>query len=92
MSMKRSKPVTRRSRSSADSKLGAKKAEAKFDWDEHVANAPDAHFVTYSLNSKFERSQLIEHSKFGRGIVTNVDGARIEVLFQEGTKKLSHVA
>lgn len=89
MSMKRAKPVTRRKKA-GDSATGSKKSEAKFDWDDHVANAPDAHFLVYSMASRFDRSQLLDHSKFGRGIVTAVDGARIEVLFKEGPKKLSH--
>ena len=89
MSMKRTKAVSRRGKDS-DGPVFNKKGEAKFDWDEHVANAPDAHFLAYSLSSKFERSQLIDHTKFGRGIVTAVDGSRIEVLFKEGPKKLGH--
>ena len=41
---------------------------------------------------KLSPKALIKHSKFGKGLVIGVDGARIEVLFEDGTKKLAHSA
>ena len=30
------------------------------------------------------------HAKFGKGIVVDVEPSRVEVLFQDGPKKLAH--
>lgn len=92
--MKRSKTASKRAPSSrelAKSPLFAnKKDEPKHNWKEQVGGAPDNAFVPYALATKYERGALISHSKFGRGIVTAVDDRRIEVLFEEGAKKLGH--
>ncbi|HEY2509248.1 MAG TPA: hypothetical protein VGI39_00195 [Polyangiaceae bacterium] len=48
--------------------------------------------MPYSLATRFAKGQLVTHPKFGKGIVVHVEGARIEVLFEEGPKKLGHAA
>jgi hypothetical protein len=95
MSMKRSKSASKRAPSNrelAKSPLFSTKkdAEPKFNWKEHVGNAPDSAFLPYALSTKYERGALINHSKFGKGVVTAVDDKRIEVTFEEGPKKLGH--
>jgi hypothetical protein len=52
---------------------------------------PGEAFVPFALTSKYAKGDLILHSKFGKGIVVAVEGARIEVLFQDGKKKLGHM-
>ena len=69
---------------------GGKKDETKWSWKEHVASQADSAFVPYSMATTFQRGALISHAKFGRGVVTNVDDKRIDVLFEEGAKKLGH--
>ena len=93
--MKRTKQYSRRgpsSREMAHSPLfSAKKEDApKFTWKEHVAGAADDAFTDYALATRYERGALIRHPKFGRGIVAAVEDKRIDVLFEEGTKKLGH--
>jgi len=46
---------------------------------------------TYSPSTKFELGDVLEHPTFGRGVATAVkDGAKIEVLFETGSKTLIH--
>jgi len=46
--------------------------------------------VAYRATERFGVDQIIEHSKFGRGLVKRVDGSKVEVLFQSGAKLLAH--
>ncbi|HRI68501.1 MAG TPA: hypothetical protein PK156_29935 [Polyangium sp.] len=46
--------------------------------------------AAYRATERFTVDQVIEHSKFGRGIVKRVDGSKVEVLFQSGAKLLAH--
>jgi len=92
MSMKRSKqaPKGRRSDSRDDSSGVKKTATAAIDWEAKVANQPDADFMAYDINASFAKGALIKHDIFGKGLVTQADRQRIEVVFQEGAKKLAH--
>jgi hypothetical protein len=97
MSMKRTKQAGRRSAKEADSEgFGFAKPKAPEEpalvWDEQVAGKPDDQFVPYAISRVFERMNLIQHPSFGKGVVTAVEGKRIVVLFQDGTKKLGHGA
>lgn len=42
----------------------------------------------YSPGAKFEVGALVEHVKFGVGIVTGIEPNRVEILFEEGPRKL----
>lgn len=45
---------------------------------------------SYNLNASFEKDDIIEHTKFGTGIVLAVmQPKKIEVLFKEGAKLLA---
>jgi hypothetical protein len=93
MSMKRSKQrssgQSRYSGGEDDSPAWAKPAEPDPSWDD-IAARPDDAFVPFVLSSRYAKGDLIVHSKFGKGIVLAVEGTRIEVLFQDGKKKLGH--
>ena len=56
-----------------------------------IESRPAESFVPFALSSRFAKGDLILHSKFGKGIVLSVEGTRIEVLFQDGKKKLGHM-
>jgi hypothetical protein len=46
---------------------------------------------TYSPTSTYAQGDFLEHPTFGRGVATAVkDGAKIEVLFESGSKTLIH--
>ncbi len=94
MSIKRTKHTSYGSRNrdypSSGPFSSAKAAEPQKTWAEHLEGKADDAFVPYALTSKFEKGAFLTHPKFGRGVVLNVEGARIEVLFEEGLKKLGH--
>jgi len=47
-------------------------------------------FIPFVLASRYSKGDLILHPKFGRGLVLGVESTRIDVLFQDGKKKLGH--
>jgi hypothetical protein len=91
MSMKRSKQRSSGSTrySGKDDDAWAKPAEPEPQWSE-VEGKPDESFVPFALSSRYAKGDLILHPKFGKGLVLGVEGTRIEVLFQDGKKKLGH--
>jgi len=61
-------------------------------WKDAVAGRPDEDFVPYAISKTFSQGDLLNHPKFGKGVVLTVDGEKMFVLFQEGIKKLVHAA
>ncbi len=94
MSIKRVKQVSRgpRSRDEGSSFLTPRAPEKQWVWTEDVAAQPETSFVPYALTTTFAKGAFLLHSKFGKGVVTNVEGPNIDVLFEEGSKKLRHTA
>ncbi|NUQ72430.1 MAG: hypothetical protein HUU21_02640 [Polyangiaceae bacterium] len=93
MSIKRSKQVNYKSKFQDAPTAGPfapKPADPELSWAEHMAGKENATFTPYALTSKYEKGALIQHPKFGKGIVTQVEGTKVEVCFEEGTKKLGH--
>jgi hypothetical protein len=90
MSMKRTKQKSVGKEKDAETDFWAKPATPEKSWEEAVENQPDGDFVPYVMSERFAKGQLILHSKFGKGIVMDVETARVEILFQEGKKKLGH--
>jgi hypothetical protein len=92
MSMKRTKQVSygRDRDRGEDSPFGNKPTEAPPDWKTDVEPKPDDAFVPYALDKKFAKGALISHPKFGKGIVSDVNAGKIDVIFQDGVKKLGH--
>jgi hypothetical protein len=94
MSMKRSKqrtsgPTRGGATAEDDPPSWAKPGEPEPTWAE-VEGKPDESFVAFALSSRYAKGDLILHPKFGKGKVVGVEGTRIEVLFQDGKKKLGH--
>ena len=93
MSIKRSKQVNYKSKfqdAPTTGPFAAKPADPELSWAEHMAGKEDASFAPYALTAKYEKGALIQHPKFGKGVVTVVEGTKVEVCFEEGTKKLGH--
>jgi hypothetical protein len=92
MSMKRTKQ--RSSGSGRDSEDNApawgKPADPEPTWAD-VEGKPDDAFVPFVLSTRYAKGALLRHPKFGKGLVLGVEGTRIEVLFQDGKKKLGLV-
>ena len=68
----------------------AKPTQPEKTWEEHVAEKPDDAFTPYNMADKYAKGQLLLHAKFGKGVVVDADALRVEILFQEGKKKLGH--
>lgn len=68
----------------------AKPKEPEKSWAEHIEGKKDEAFLPYAMTARFAKGQLLAHPKFGKGVVVHVEGQRIEVLFEEGPKKLGH--
>jgi hypothetical protein len=63
------------------------KAEAFYE--EIMARVDPSTAVPYSMDDKFHKSQLIDHPKFGLGLVTSIVlPNKIKVAFKEGNKLL----
>jgi hypothetical protein len=92
MSMKRSKEVRRRGRETEgdDGFFSSKPAAKQWDWEKDVGPQPDELFAKYGPKERYTRDALLMHPKFGKGVVIDVDPARVEVLFQDGPRKLAH--
>ncbi len=92
MSIKRSKQrsFSAREQEEAETGLGAKKVEPVKVWADETAGKDDAAFTPYAPTARFAKGALVLHSKFGKGLVVLVEGTRIEVLFEDGVKKLGH--
>jgi hypothetical protein len=69
----------------------AKPAEPERKWEE-IADKPDAEFTPYAMTARFAKGALIAHPKFGKGLVVAVEATNVQVLFQDGLKKLGHGA
>lgn len=90
MSMKRTKQRTGGREKDIETDFWKKPDEPEKTWVEHVEPQPEDAFVPYVLTERFDKGQLVLHTKFGKGIVTDVEPSRVEILFQEGKKKLGH--
>ena len=58
-------------------------------WEETLGDRDLSNPSPYSFNGLFKESELIDHKKFGCGLVMRLMGeGKMEVLFKEGTKVL----
>ncbi len=91
MSIKRSRDFSRRPTPDyKETSAAPKRAARRLSFDSDVASRPAESAVAYGALYRHAKDDLIEHKVFGRGIVTRVEGERIEVLFRDGIKKLAH--
>lgn len=93
MSMKRAKEVRRGPKDSGgddDGFFSPKPAAKTWDWEKDVASQPDEAFAAYAATTRFAKEAFVTHPKFGKGVVVDADAQRVEVLFQDGAKKLAH--
>ena len=88
--MKRAKQKTPGKEKDGETDFWAKPATPEKTWEESVEGKPDGDFTLYAMTERFTKAQLVLHPKFGKGIVMEVEAARVEILFQEGKKKLGH--
>jgi hypothetical protein len=89
MSMKRSKQRNSGPDRTSEDDAWAKPVDPEPTWAD-VASKPDESFTPFALSSRYAKGDLISHPKFGKGLVLDAEATRIEVLFQDGKKKLGH--
>ena len=91
MSMKRTKQRGTGGRDKdTDTDFWAKPSEPEKSWEQHVDGKSDDTYTQYTLSARYTKGQLVVHTKFGKGVVVDADAARVEILFQDGKKKLGH--
>ena len=90
MSMKRAKQRTGGRDQDIETDFWKKPTEPEKTWEQQVADKPDDTIAPYSMATKYEKGQFVLHSKFGKGVIVDVEAQRVEILFQEGKKKLGH--
>ena len=90
MSMKRTKQKSTGKEKDGEIDFWAKPATPEKTWEEATEGKEDSEFTPYAMTERFTKGQLILHPKFGKGVVMDVETARVEILFQEGKKKLGH--
>ena len=61
-----------------------------WDWEKDVSALPDDSFAKYAPTARYAKEALVVHPKFGKGVVIDVEAVKVEVLFQDGPKKLAH--
>lgn len=91
MSIHRPKRATSRTR--ADSASKDRPSNPSFKppkWKDVVGDKPDASFAPYAPANTYAQDALVAHAKFGKGLVLEVDGNKIHILFEEGVRKLLH--
>ena len=75
---------------SAPKTIGSERT-AKRVWKDLGSSDPASSGKPYTPRSKFSVDDVLAHAKFGRGFVRKVsDEGWIEVLFEEGLKRLAH--
>jgi hypothetical protein len=57
------------------------------DWATAVADK-DKPKRPYAADARFERGELLEHSKFGVGVVLGTEPGKVVILFESGVRKL----
>ena len=90
MSIHRPKRPSSRKADSAPPRGSSSSAPKPPKWKDVVADKPDSAFAAYAPASRYEKDALIAHSKFGKGIVVEVDGNKVHILFEQGVLKLLH--
>lgn len=90
MSMKRTKAKTSGKEKDGPTDFWAKPVVPEKTWEESTTDKPDDAFTPYGMGATFTKGQLVAHSKFGKGVVTDVEPVRVEILFQDGKRKLGH--
>jgi hypothetical protein len=72
-------------------KISKANAARGLEWDKRVLGQIESSFTVYTPRTHFKLDELIRHSKFGDGFVSEVNpDGKIAVIFREGPKTLVH--
>lgn len=65
-------------------------ARKEREWSEALAARAGDPALPYRTTQRFSEGQILEHVKFGRGLVRRVNDGKIEVVFKDGVRLLAH--
>jgi hypothetical protein len=74
----------------ASSAAAARLAE-RSRWEHAVLGKEPELFAPYAMTTTFAEGQLVEHVRFGRGVVIDArEAGKVEILFADAARKLAH--
>ncbi len=80
--------ATKKKRTSGTRRATAAKSLEK-QWETAMAEKDQGNSRPYLMDGSFEENEVIDHSKFGYGIVIQLEkGGKMQVLFKDGPKRL----
>ena len=88
--MKRTKTQTKGSAKDGPVDFWAKPVAPEKTYEEAMEGKTDDDFKPWAMNVRFAKGDLLSHPKFGKGVVTEAEAGRVEIMFADGKKKLGH--
>ena len=89
MSMHRPKRATSRKADEGKNRDALGGSGAKLPkWEDAVGAQPDERFAAYDAGARWVLGALVAHTKFGKGVVVEVEPGKASILFADGVKKL----
>lgn len=82
--------VTRKAPSSSAGRTTARRNSHADEYNQLMMNRGSEQGLPFSIRTKYELDQKIDHPKFGAGFVKNVLTDRVDVMFQDELKTLMH--
>lgn len=82
--------TTRRTGTTNERKTPVRKNSHADEYHLLITNRREEKSIPFSIKTKFETDQKIEHPKFGVGFVRTVQSDRIDVVFEDELKTLMH--
>jgi len=74
----------------ATSAAAARLAE-RTRWEQAVLGKEPELFAPYAMSTTFAEAELVEHSRFGRGVVVEArEPGKVDILFADAMRKLAH--
>lgn len=71
-------------------KVGVRKNSHADEFNALMSNRGTEKGIPFSIKTKFEKDQKMDHGKFGPGFVKNVQIDRVDVMFEDEVKTLMH--
>ncbi len=80
--------ATNKERASGTRRAASAKSKEN-QWEAAMTEKNYANSRTYSMDGSYDEGEVIEHNKFGHGIIMQVEkGGKMQVLFKDGPKRL----
>jgi hypothetical protein len=89
LEVKKATSKSKTPRTSAKS-ISAKAAAHASQYEVFKSGVDSARAVVYSMKITFKEEQVVQHPKFGIGLVRSVQGDKIEVFFEDEVRFLVH--